>query len=256
MTTLHHAKQRQHRQRSNHGDDRKLPSIETHDDQRSDDHNGIDDPGHSAVLNKAGDCFDIAGNARGEFATTSGLVISHRQPMNVLERFHPQVAQHHFGRRHEPHIGNSGEEHECNDDHRRRGTGRDREAAVESVVSQEAPIDYLLNKNRNDQASDCADHREQHRQSKAPAEFRTLGESSSKNRHRPKAAFVGLGFFGRCCESVVLKCNGVIERRCVFHHRKFVVGLSRQLTLVNPGVIARSVSALLGHDGNPLASSS
>ncbi|CAB4592587.1 unannotated protein [freshwater metagenome] len=176
--------------------------------------------------------------------------------MNVLERFHPQVAQHHFGRRHEPHIGDSGEEHERNDDHRCRGTGRDREASVESVISQQALIDHLLNKNRNDQASDRADHREQHGQSKASAQFGTLGESAPQNRESPQPAFTCPVLFRRGSESVMFKRNGVVERRCMLHHGEFVIGLSRQRLLVNPGVIARSVIALLGHDDNLPASSS
>ena len=165
-------------------------------------------------------------------------MIGDGQTMNVSERPHPQVAQHHFGGGHQSHIGDTSQQHDQNHDHRRSRAGRNCEAGTEALVGQQPLVDHLLDKYRNDQATDRSDDGKKHREPQAAYKFGALGETSAKDRHRAKASFIRLLFRG-CGQRIMFQCNRVIERRCVFHHGEFVVGLSRQLILIRSGLVAR-----------------
>ena len=93
LATLERAEQRRDRYVRDQRDDRELPGVDEHHDERADEQRAVHQPRDHPPLHEAGQRLDVARDARHEHAAPGRGVLGHAQPVDVLEHANPQVAR-------------------------------------------------------------------------------------------------------------------------------------------------------------------
>ena len=161
LAPLQEAQDRDHGQERDDRDQRQLPRVDRHHDQRPDDERAVHHPADRAPVHEAGERLDVARHARDQHAPLGLVLLGDAEPVDVLEHAHPERVQRALGGADEPEVRDAGEDHEHDHADRGAGAGPGDERGVEAVGAEHPLVEHLLDGHGDEQLPGRHRHREQ-----------------------------------------------------------------------------------------------